>query len=761
MDKQEQNNQGIKRLKRFFTIAAIAVMIMSSFLIYQVKDARFDYNFEHFFPLNSDDAEFYYQFRETFEADNEFLIIGLKGEPHIFHHEFISRMDQLCEILEKIEHVERITSPISLREPLISSFGVIEVPLIQKDNPENLISDSARIYESQIFIGNVFSIDGQYVSIYIKHRDQLDKPAADTLLTAVQKAIHHAGFENYYLSGKIKSEKIYLEKTRQELLLFMSISIVLVVVFLWFNFRSLHGIAVPLIVVLLSIVCTIGVMTLSGKPMDIMIILMPCILFVVGMSDVVHISSQYHEKINEGYEKYKALTFAIKEVGLATFFTSATTAVAFITLNLTSIQPIRDFGTFTAVGVSIAFILSITILPFVLIHSKKPKYAKVHQQQIWWNEFLKKLFVFIFRHPKKIVGGFILLFAVAIIGIFQIRVNNSVLDDLKEDDPIKKEFRFFDEKFSGVRSFEMQVDITADSLNILSPLVIRKLEKVHDFILNDYDMKVLVSPVTVLKAFNKAINEGEQSFYRIPKSDDSLNILLKAFAPYAKNKDVRRVIAKDLKTGRFSGKMRDKGSYTVGLKNDKLQHFLDDELGNSPIVFRITGSSDLIDKSNSHLTENILLGISINVLVLLIIIGIMFRSPAMMLLALFPNVLPLVLNAGIMGWLNIDMKVTISIIFSIAFGIAVDDTLHFLSRLRIELAKGKQLAFALRSTFLSTGKAMIITTIIICAGFASLVFSDFKSTYYVGLMISLTLVIALLADLILLPILIAAYYRKK
>jgi len=748
-------------LKNFLNCAVAVVLMLCAYLIYQVKDARFDYNFEHFFPLNSDDAEFYFEYRKKFEADNEFLIIGIDGQPNVFNPVFVEKIDALCNAIAQIKDVVKITSPTSLKEPLISEFGVIEVPVLNAESLESLRQDSIKIYTENIYPGSIFSNDGLSISILIKHKEQLEKNEADSLLQSITHLLDKSGFNQWYLSGKLKSEKVYLEKTRTELMLFMSISLLLVVAFLWLNFRSLNGIFIPILVVFLSIACTIGVMTSFGKAMDLMIILMPCILFVVGMSDVVHISSQYHEKINEGYEKKRALIYAIKEVGLATFFTSATTAIAFITLNLTEIQPIRDFGTFTAVGVSIAFILSITILPFVLIHSKKPAYRKVHKNQIWWTNFLKRLFIFIFRHPGKIMIGFAVVFIFAVLGIFQIRVNNSVLDDLKNDDPIKKEFSYFDQKFSGVRSFEMQIETQNDSVSLLSIASIRHLEKIHSEILKIYDMSLLVSPITMLSAFNKAVHEGEQAYYRIPESDAELQKLIDKFIPFSRNKEIRQIIYKDHKTARFTGKMRDKGSYILGVKNDKLMEYIEAQPNMDWINFRITGSSDLIDKSNAHLTQNILVGISINVLVLLIIIGIMFRSPAMMLIAIFPNILPLVLNAGLMGWLNIDMKVTISIIFSIAFGIAVDDTLHFLSRLRIELAKGKQLAFALRNTFLSTGKAMIITTIIICAGFASLVFSDFKSTYYVGLMISLTLIVALLADLILLPILIAAYYKKK
>jgi predicted RND superfamily exporter protein len=172
-------------------------------------------------------------------------------------------------------------------------------------------------------------------------------------------------------------------------------------------------------------------------------------------------------------------------------------------------------------------------------------------------------------------------------------------------------------------------------------------------------------------------------------------------------------------------------------------------------------SSDLIDKSNSYLTDNMLQGLSLDIVALMIIIGIIFRSWRMMWISVIPNVIPLAMIAGFIGLAGIEMKVTISIIFSIAFGIAVDDTLHLLSRLKVELNKGIGLYKALMTTYLSTGKAMILTAMVISAGFSTLMLSDFKSTFYVGLLISLTLIFALLAELILMPVLLMWIYRTK
>jgi predicted RND superfamily exporter protein len=175
----------------------------------------------------------------------------------------------------------------------------------------------------------------------------------------------------------------------------------------------------------------------------------------------------------------------------------------------------------------------------------------------------------------------------------------------------------------------------------------------------------------------------------------------------------------------------------------------------------VTGSSDLIDKSNEYLTDNMLQGLALDIFALMLIIAIIFRSWRMMLISVLPNIIPLAMIAGLIGWAGIEMKVTISIIFSIAFGIAVDDTLHLLSRLKVELSKGYNFQKALMITYLSTGKAMILTAVVIAAGFSTLMLSNFKSTFYVGLLISLTLLFALLAELILMPVLLMWIYGKK
>jgi len=256
-----------------------------------------------------------------------------------------------------------------------------------------------------------------------------------------------------------------------------------------------------------------------------------------------------------------------------------------------------------------------------------------------------------------------------------------------------------------------------------------------------------------------ATHGGDAAFFTLPADEQAFDVLLEKTKSFTQTKSARQIVSKNKKNARISGRIEEKGSRITSIKNEQIMSWI---ARNKPqnMVFRVTGSSDLIDKSNTYLTQNMIEGLSLDVAVLMLIIGLMFRSLRMMVLSALPNLIPLLLIGGIMGWSGIEMKVSISIIFSIAFGIAIDDTLHLLARLKIELAKGSRLALALKSTYISTGKAMILTALVIATGFATLMASDFKSTFYVGFLISLTLLIALIAELILMPVLLLWFYKK-
>lgn len=734
-------------------IAAISVLLLIACF-----NVQFDSDFERFFPVGSDDADFYYTYRQQFGSDNEFLLIGISDSKGIYRTSILEKVDSLTHRLERLNHVKRVVSITNSELPVLGSFGASSLPVLRYANDTLIGIDTALMAQHNIFEGSLVDSKGKALCIVLQHKEQLPRERADSLLAQVEKLCANMVFEDCRISGKIKSEQSYLFKTQSELLVFMSISAVLVMVFLWLTFRNFWGVVLPITVVLLSIVWTIGIMTLTGKAIDIMVILMPCILFVVGMSDVIHIASQFYEKIEEGLGSEAAIRAALKEVGFATFLTCVSTMVAFLTLNTTSIQPIRDFGTYTAIGVAIAYLLSVTLLPWMLLRVKNPDRFKIHTVNVRWDRFLRRVLLWVFRNPVKIGLATTILLAASVWGIMQIEVNNSVLDDLSQDDPIKQDFTFFDKHFGGIRGFELAV--TADNADLLDYESVKFLDKLDAYLIDSMHLSALVSPARLIRLLNMARHDGDGTYYTIPKSKQEHDELISSVTSYLKDRRIREIVTSDFRHGRIAGRIVDKGSLAVSRKNEQLMRWLAVH-GQQKLNFRITGSSDLIDKSNRYLTQNMLEGLSLDVLVLMLIIGWMFRSLRMMLISVLPNLIPLLFTAGIMGVANIEMKVTISIIFSIAFGIAIDDTLHLLSRFKLELNKGKSLPMAMRTTFLSTGKAMILTAMVIASGFATLMLSDFKSTFYVGLLISLTLVIALLAELVLMPVLLVFLFKKR
>jgi uncharacterized protein len=510
-------------------------------------------------------------------------------------------------------------------------------------------------------------------------------------------------------------------------------------------------------VVLLSVVWLLGLMSLLGKSIDIMTTLLPLVIFVVGISDVIHLLSRYFEEIRAGNEKLDAIKIAYKRVGAATFLTSLTTALGFLTLLTSGVKPVRELGVFAGIGVFIAFFLAFSLLPAILSLSKVPKLAYKEPSTVGWNILVTRLFRFSLSNSKKILWGTVIICVLSVIGISRIEIDNYLLEDVGEDDPIRVSFMFFEENFAGVRPFELQLTVIDEDKVLLDKAVIAEMVEVESYIKEIYGVGFVGSPLNIIRSANQALHGGHDTAYAIPGSDKELASAISLISRLSKRPEFAALMTSDLKNARFTGKIHDLGGkVTKEMNAELIQHFSEDRtLSYSKIS--LTGMSLLIDRNNETLSANMMSGLLFALLVVAIIMGFLFKSLRLALLSLIPNIIPLLVIGGIMGFFGIDLKISTSVIFGIAFGIAVDDSIHYLVKYRQERKKGKSKLYALKRTSISTGKAIILTTLILCMGFIALSTSDFTSTFYVGALISLTLASAVIADLILLPVLLAKY----
>lgn len=755
-------DQRIDRIARLLTrrnawFALLLLAVVSGLSGWALRSVRLDHDFERFFPTDDPELDRYMAFRQRFGGDNDFLLIGASHPVSVFDSSFLSRFDRLADTLAVLPHVRSVSSPTNLSEPRITPVGVFQVPWLRLDADGLIRADSARLWQDPLIRDTYFAADGRAMLLVLQAEPGLSKVRSDEALLAIQGAVDRSGLGNVRMGGRLHGQYWYIQKMQRELVVFFFVSVLLLAVFLAIGFRSWWGVLVPIAVVGLSVLWQVGFMTMLGRPLTVLTMLLPTILFVVGMSDVVHILQRYLEALRNGHPKERALAITYYEVGLATFLTSLTTAIGFATLNTSGIQPVREFGVYTAIGVFVAFLLAFTLLPALLLLVPTPVRAGEGQHAAMWYRPLHGLFRWVLRHGRRIAWSSLAAALVAIPLILQMKVDNHLLEDWPDDDPQKQDYFWFEQHFGGVRPFELEVTVSDGSIWDLAAL--REIERVEAYLRAAYGVSAVLSPVTVIKSMNKAMNGGSPAHFALPASDAEARRLQRmaraALGPGA----LLGLVDSTGHHARLSGRVRDEGGHVFRGRNAELNAFLSGSLRVTQAAQ--TGMAYLIDRNNEKLSGQLLSGLSMAFVLIAGIMAWVFRDARMTMVALIPNVLPLLLVAAAMALAGIAIKVSTAIIFTIAFGIAVDDTIHLLGKLRIELLKGRSVPLAMKRSFLSSGKAVVITSIMLCSGFVSLVFSGFASVFYMGLLVSLTLAFALAADLLLLPLLVIRLIRPR
>ena len=749
-------------MKNYRTIAIsvlVAVSLLSLFAVYALKNLRFDYEFEDYFPKSDTEYTYYNSFRNTYGSDNDFVLICLENREGAFQSDFLKKVDSLVSRLKMVEYVESVVSPSELAFPVKGPFGLTMVKWIHKDEPDRLPQDSIRIFKSQELVGTVFSESGKSLIVGVNTTYGLSKMKSDDAVVQINTVLDDFEFDEIRVAGRIFGQQYFVEKMVGELALFTSISFLIIILFLVLAFRSAWGVFIPLGIVTISVVWLMGFMTGVGKSFDLMSTLLPTIMFVVGMSDAVHFISRYLEELRKNPDKVLALKTSFVHIGKATLLTSLTTAIGFLTLYTSGITPVRDFGLFTAVGVIFALVITYLVLPPVLLLLPVPKRALVQSEKLFWDQIMRKIFRLVVTKPRVVLGisGVILL--ISFWGVSRVEVNNYLLEDLAKGDPMREKFEFFENEYSGARPFDVVLS-TKDSTSILTLNRIRTIDSVESVLKSELGIRGFLSVNTGVKNLNRAYDGGRLEAYIIPTTEERWNKVNKELKKATQSGKLKQILNPSGYQTRLSSQVKDFGGKVFQEKYQVINTRLNPLLDAAGLELKYTGMGYLIDRNNETLASSLMWGLVIAFAAVALIMGVIFKSAKMVLLTLIPNVIPLLMIGGVMGFMGIDLKVSTSIIFTIAFGIAVDDTIHYVSKLKMELDKGRTLIYALKRSSISTGKAIVLTSLILISGFFALVFSDFASTYYIGLLVSLTLVFAVVADLFLLPVLLFTFYKK-
>lgn len=744
--------------KNSFWLLGLAVLMTLLIGVFR-PTVLFDYDFESFFPQDDEELSFYQDFRSRFENDNDYLLIALGRNPDIFDSAFLVAANSLNENLKNLDRVDKTVSLLDLEEPRLNPFGIRYRRILDWENQEALnASEETILVSSSQWKGNLVNEKGNYLLIILKNQQRISKEDGDLLYQQIKNLVEDSGIIDYHIAGKIRAQGEFVQLMQEEFSFFLGISGLLIVLLLVSIFRTWWGVLVPLVVLFFGIIWTIALSLYFGKPLDVMSVMQPTILAVVGLAVLIHFFNQYLTQIRNGFKKDDAIQKSFSELSLAVFLTSFTTALGFVSLYFTNIPSLKFFGLFTGIGVMLMFFAVIWIAPGMLYLLTPFKVSGIDPFSIMWRNGMRRAFLWTMSYFKLIFGVFVFLTILSGIGLSKLQVNGYILDDLPENNSLKGEFEFFDKEFGGSKPLEISLETGPEGSDLMQFEVLKEQEKLENFVKETFNTSAIVSPLALVKSLNKATNGGNEKAYTVPSQGQ-----LKRILPYMEKAIETipvQILASDLKSGRISTRTEDMGSLESGRMKTKLEEFLKTEINPGLLEVRITGTSHLIDISHESVTAQMAKGLGLAFVIVAVIIGFLFRSWKMALMALVPNIIPLVWVCGIMYLFGIELKLTTSIIFTVAFGIAVDDTIHFMTKLNVELAKGKSWLYAIKSTYLETGKAIILTSLVLVFGFSVLTLSEFGVTFYSGLLISTALVFALLADLILLPVLLVMLKNK-
>ncbi|WP_258105064.1 RND family transporter [Marinoscillum sp. MHG1-6] len=694
-----------------------------------------DFEFEKLFPSKDPDITFYESHLESFGYDNDFLSIVFEHAP-LFDQDFLNQVNHATEVIKSIDGVQKLHSPLNLMEPISGPMGILYIPLIHLDQREKLAADSARIF-SHPFYTSLFGKDQNSLIINVTHDHFTTPEHGDAFISSIEKIITEHQLKAR-LVGKLTAQKAFIDLIGKDFGLFIVTGLILSLILLRIILKSWKSTLIPYVISLTALIWLMGLMGFLGIQLTILSSLIPPIILFASTADAIHLINAFNRQKGTSSERIDG---ALSQVFLPTLLTSLTTAIGFFSLYTIGTVPVQEMGIFAGIGVLMAFFITLLVGPIMLFsqESAETKTADYKLYVIW-----------LLRNQKTVVVLTLFLLAIGLFGIKYLKTDAYLLEDLPDANQVKHDFQFLEDQYHGYKPFELAYWPSDSNSTIWDYQVVYEVSKIHNYLDSNYNIGRMWSPIMLTKLANEMVNGSQASQFQIPTDKEYENVSKAMRYLLVRDSSVHQTTTKNFQYARIVGFIPEWGSHQTNLKNQELEHFLANNIDADKIQYRITGTTYLIDKSHHLLSHNLIMGLLIAIGIVSTILGIYFKSFKLLIISLIPNLIPLALIAGIIGWFGIDLKLTTSIIFAASFGIAVDDTIHFMAVYRAQTHQSR--VHRLIQTFNHAGNAIMITSVILLGGFSIFLFSSFGATYYLGLFLFLSLTFAVIIDMTFLPI---------
>jgi len=768
---------------RALVLAGCAALL--GFSLWGASGVRFDNSFEAYFDTEDDTYIAYNRYRDDFGSDEISYIVYEAPDraEGPFDLEVMRRIAQLTEAIEdEVPFVKEVTSLTNVEylEGVADGLEIYDLLEEFPDDAAGMRDVRTKVLAEPLYLNGLITPDGRYGAVIVEMDvssmdsietlkldpeggdglDNLYPQVSNTALEDILGRPEYAGIVFHHV-GDVPLNAIYNEIIASESDRLGRACFAAIAVLLFVFFRRLMGVLAPLAVVGLSVLVAIGFAGLMGWALDLMFIMLPTLLIAVGVADAVHVISEFRANHAELGDRREAARHTLRLVGTPCLLTSLTTAAGFAAMSIAPIKSISHFAIYAAVGVVAAFVLSVTLL-FVLL-SLGPRHPKRELNEVeiarakggklvlGWLEAVAR---FDLRRRREIIAVFGVVFAISALGITRLTVDSNFMSEFSEDEPIRQETLFVDEIMGGTLSLVYLFD-SGEPEGVKSPAVLHEIDGLqalaseHELVNKSYTLG------DVLKDLNQAFHAEDPTFYTLP---ESRNLVAQYLLLYETSggEELQNYVSGDFSTA--SLELRSKTVETSRLRD--LTESIDAHLEENPLeasTLRLTGVGALWLVLQEYLTTSQIQGFMLAFAVIAALLCIIFQSIKTGLLAMVPNLTPVVLTLGAMGWLDVPLDYIRLMLATVAIGISVDDTIHHMTRFRVEFQRTGSYEEALRNSFLDVGRALFITSAVLVLGFLVFRFSTLDTLVIFGSLLATTIGVALLADFLLMPALVLTF----
>ena len=732
------------------------------------KQVQYSYEF---LPLLPEDDPIYVEYQEFlghFGQEGNVMVVGFQCDS-LYQLEKFNAFYDLYGQLKEIEGVEQVVSILQARNmkknEALKSFEFKPVTS-QRYETQKEVDAVAKELASLPFYRKLFYNDKNktHLMALTLNKQLLDNESRIDLILSIENVVNpfaeQIGVDVHY-SGLpyIRTKSTVKTKAEVEMFIFLAMGVTAFIMLLFF--RSFSAMFYSMLVVGIGVVWAIATLVLLGFKITILTALIPPLIIVIGIPNCIFLLNKYHNEFKLHGNKIKAMTRVIQKVGNATFMTNATTAAGFATFVITQTQMLVEFGIVASINILLVFFISLIIIPSIYSFLPTPKDRHLsHLERTWMNKLSAWMEKVVLNHRNIVYFSTVLLLVFAFYGVSKIETTGNIVDDIPKDDPIAVDLDFFERNFAGVMPFEVMVN-THKNNGVSKSSTLKRIQKLEN-VLAEYPEISSTSSIADLAKFSKqAYYNGNPDYYSLPSSQEK-NFILK----YAKNTlgdsgDIFNSFIDSTKSvARISARMKDIGTKQMRALRDSIKPKIDAIFNPEKYDVSITGTSVLFLEGTTYLVKNLFSSLLLAISLIAILMAWMFSSSRMVVVSLLPNLIPLVLTGALMGYFNISIKPSTILVFSIAFGISIDDTIHFLAKYRQELkANHWNIRPAVINALKETGVSMFYTSIVLFFGFSIFIASDFGGTVALGLLVSVTLLFAMMANLLLLPSLLLSLER--